>query len=127
MSSHQGSRKLAFSGGYNVPLEANPFTSNLRILDCGDIPVTSYDNAWAIQQIEEGHNSVLMRKPFTDADSFGLSKAGKTLPRIITMGGDHTITLPLLRSINKAYGPVTVVHFDSHLYALPALSFCYQT
>lgn len=30
------------SGGYNVPLEANPFTSNLRILDCGDVPVTSY-------------------------------------------------------------------------------------
>ncbi|GAT19209.1 agmatinase [Aspergillus luchuensis] len=67
----------------------------------------SYDNAWAIQQIEEGHNSVLMRKPFTDAEKYGLSKAGKTLPRIITLGGDHTITLPLLRSINRAYGPVT--------------------
>lgn len=74
-----------------------------------------YDNTWAIQQIEEGHNSVLMRKPFTDADKKGLSKAGKTLPRIITLGGDHTITLPLLRSINRAYGPVTVIHFDSHL------------
>lgn len=76
---------------------------------------TRYDNAWAIQQIEEGHNSLLMRKPFTDADAEGLSRAGKTLPRIITLGGDHTITLPLLRSINKAYGPVTVIHFDSHL------------
>ena len=57
-----------------------------------------------------------MRKPYTNADEYGLSKAGKTLPRVITMGGDHTITLPLLRSINKAYGPVTVIHFDSHLY-----------
>jgi agmatinase len=56
-----------------------------------------------------------MRKPFTDADAEGLSRAGKTLPRVITLGGDHTITLPLLRSINKAYGPVTVIHFDSHL------------
>lgn len=111
----QGSRKLGFSGGYNVPLEANPFHHELRVLDCGDVPVTSYDNAWAIQQIEEGHNSILMRKPFTDAHKKGLSKAGKTLPRVITMGGDHTITLPLLRSINKAYGPVTVIHFDSHL------------
>lgn len=45
----------------------------------------------------------------------GISKSGKTLPRIITLGGDHTITLPLLRSINKAYGPISVVHFDSHL------------
>merc|ERR1712000_363049 len=39
-----------------------------------------------------------------------------TLPRVITMGGDHTITLPLLRSMNRAYGPITVIHFDSHLY-----------
>ncbi|KAJ5782441.1 Ureohydrolase [Penicillium paradoxum] len=104
---HTGSRKLGFSGGYNVPLQANPFVSDLKILDCGDVPVTSYDNAWAIKQIEEGHNSILMRKPFTNADKLGLSRAGKTLPRVITLGGDHTITLPLLRSINKAYGPVT--------------------
>ncbi|GMG35307.1 unnamed protein product [Aspergillus oryzae var. brunneus] len=109
---------IPFSGGYNVPLEANPFVSDLKVIDCGDIPVTSYDNAWAIQQIEEGHNSILMRKPFTDANEYGLSRAGKTLPRVITLGGDHTITLPLLRSINKAYGPVSVIHFDSHLYVL---------
>jgi agmatinase len=37
------------------------------------------------------------------------------LPRVLTLGGDHTITLPLLRSMNKAYGPITVIHFDSHL------------
>ncbi|KKA24098.1 Agmatinase [Rasamsonia emersonii CBS 393.64] len=114
----KGSRKLGFSGGYNVPLEANPFHNEFKILDCGDIPVTSYDNTWALQQIEDGHNTLLMRKPYTDADKKGLSKTGKVLPRIITLGGDHTITLPLLRSINKAYGPVTVIHFDSHLTAL---------
>jgi agmatinase len=56
-----------------------------------------------------------MRKPFTAASSPGISKDGKTLPRIITLGGDHTITLPLLRSINTAYGPISVIHFDSHL------------
>lgn len=74
-----------------------------------------YDNAWAIKQIEEGHNSVLSRKPATNAHMKGLSKRGKTLPRVITLGGDHTITLPLLRSINREYGPVSVIHFDSHL------------
>lgn len=77
--------------------------------------ICSYDNAYAIQQIEEGHNSLLMRAPHTDAGKPGISRAGKTLPRVITLGGDHTITLPLLRSINKAYGPVSVLHFDSHL------------
>ena len=57
------------------------------MIDCGDIPVTSYDNAYAIQQIEEGHNSILMREPATNASELGPSKKGKTLPRVITLGG----------------------------------------
>jgi len=60
-----------------------------------------YDNAYALQQIEQGHNLLLSRPPHTDADKPGPSKKGKTLPRLITLGGDHTITLPLLRSINR--------------------------
>lgn len=111
----QGSRRLNLYGGYNVPLATNPFNSWAKVLDCGDIPVTSYDNAWALQQIEEGHFELLSRTPKTDADKRGPAIKGKTLPRLITLGGDHTITLPLLRSINRAYGPVTVIHFDSHL------------
>ncbi|TLD36623.1 arginase family-domain-containing protein [Venturia nashicola] len=110
-----GSRKVRFSGGYNVPLEANPFNSWATVIDCGDIPVTSYDNAYALQQIEEGHNALLTRTPKTNANVKGWSKKGKTLPRLITLGGDHTITLPLLRSVTRAYGPVSVIHFDSHL------------
>ncbi|RVX67207.1 putative agmatinase 1 [Exophiala mesophila] len=111
----QGSRRLNLYGGYNVPLAENPFNFWGKVIDCGDIPVTSYDNHYALQQIEDGHNALLMRTPFTAAKEPGISKAGKTLPRIITLGGDHTITLPLLRSINKAYGPISVIHFDSHL------------
>lgn len=56
-----------------------------------------------------------MREPAYNGKELGPSKKGKTFPRVITMGGDHTITLPLLRSMNKAYGPITVIHFDSHL------------
>ncbi|KAI2463467.1 Arginase/deacetylase [Annulohypoxylon bovei var. microspora] len=111
----QGSRRLNLYGGYNVPLDTNPFNSWAKVLDCGDIPVTSYDNTWALKQIEEGHFNILSRAPKTAADQPGPSKKGKTLPRVITLGGDHTITLPLLRSINRAYGPVSVIHFDSHL------------
>lgn len=77
--------------------------------------LSRYDNSWALHQIEEGHYSILAREPKTDAHKLGPAKKGKTLPRVITLGGDHTITLPLLRSINRAYGPVSVVHFDSHL------------
>jgi agmatinase len=56
-----------------------------------------------------------MREPATNAHEPGPSKHGKTLPRVLSLGGDHTITLPLLRSMAKAYGPITVIHFDSHL------------
>ncbi|CAM1504785.1 Fc.00g023760.m01.CDS01 [Cosmosporella sp. VM-42] len=111
----QGSRRLNLYGGYNVPLATNPFNSWATVLDCGDIPVTSYDNTFALQQIEEGHFTLLSRSPATDAHRKGPAKKDKTLPRLITLGGDHTITLPLLRSINRAYGPVSVIHFDSHL------------
>jgi len=44
-----------------------------------------------------------------------ISLDGKIHPRIITLGGDHTIVLPLLRSIHSTYGPISVIHFDSHL------------
>lgn len=50
-----------------------------------------YDNAYALQQIEDGHNYLLSRAPKTDAGKKGLSKKGKTLPRLITLGGDHTV------------------------------------
>ena len=34
----------------------------------------------------------------------------------ISLGGDHTIAVPLLRAINKkCKGPVSLVHFDAHL------------
>ncbi|KAF3936250.1 Guanidinobutyrase [Dactylella cylindrospora] len=111
----QGSKRLNLYGGYNVPLNANPFSGDLKLLDCGDIPVTSYDNEYAIEQIEKGHFALLSRKPFTAADKKGPALGGKTLPRVITLGGDHTIVLPILRSVKRAYGPISVIHFDSHL------------
>lgn len=43
------------------------------------------------------------------------TKTGRTHPKIITLGGDHTLVLPVLRALNGVYGPVSVIHFDSHL------------
>ncbi|KAI0314699.1 agmatinase [Amylostereum chailletii] len=118
-----GSRRLTLYGGYNVPLAVNPFLSGLKLVDCGDIPVTPYDNAYAIRQIEQGHKELLHRTPFSPlgndsvsgAQLVPIAKDGKHHPRIVTLGGDHTIVLPLLRSIHSAYGPISVIHFDSHL------------
>jgi len=118
-----GSRRLTLYGGYNVPLQVNPFQSGLKIVDCGDIPVTPYDNKYAIQQIEDGHKALLHRTAFSalgnDSASGNpltpLTLDGKTHPRIVTLGGDHTIVLPILRSVNSVYGAISVIHFDSHL------------
>ena len=35
--------------------------------------------------------------------------------KILTIGGDHTISLPLLRACHQVHGPIALVHFDSHL------------
>lgn len=44
-----------------------------------------------------------------------LARDGRMHPRIATMGGDHSIVLPILRALHDVYGPVTVLHWDSHL------------
>jgi agmatinase len=38
---------------------------------------------------------------------------------LLTLGGDHTITLPLLRALSKRTGPVGLIHFDAHLDTWP--------
>lgn len=38
------------------------------------------------------------------------------VPKLLTLGGDHSIALPALRALNRKYGkPIAVVHFDAHL------------
>ncbi|KAI8069375.1 agmatinase [Gongronella butleri] len=101
------SRRLTLYGGYNVPLDVNPFRDWAKIVDCGDIFATSYDNELAFRQITEGHQALLHRTPANP-------KYGKN-PRLITLGGDHSITYSMLKSMHSAYGPVSVIHFDSHL------------
>ncbi|KAF8494493.1 agmatinase [Gautieria morchelliformis] len=125
-----GSRRLFLCGSYNVPLKHNPLKAGVRLVDCGDIPVNPYDNTLALKQIQDAHRDLLHRTPATSLkdqyialrDSepsndtwIPVSIDGKEHPRIVTLGGDHTIVLPLLRSINSAYGKISVIHFDSHL------------
>ncbi|THU78795.1 Arginase/deacetylase, partial [Dendrothele bispora CBS 962.96] len=39
----------------------------------------------------------------------------KKHPRVVTLGGDYTIVLPILRSLSKIYGPVSVIHSYAHM------------
>lgn len=44
------------------------------------------------------------------------SVSGRQKPKLLTLGGDHSLTLPALRALYKAYGgPIAVLHFDAHL------------
>lgn len=84
----------------------DPSSHNLSIIDCGDVPMTPFDNRIALNQLYRGQRSIHKH--------IGGNTPQKK-PRIITMGGDHTITLMALRSAYEQYGPVSVLHFDSHI------------
>jgi agmatinase len=78
-----------------------------KILDCGDIPITPFDNVLAQKQMTEAYRDLGFRSAIAHI-------SGK--PKLITLGGDHSIALPALRSLHAIYGtPIAVVHFDAHL------------
>jgi agmatinase len=82
---------------FNPALEVEPFGAQ-QVVDAGDIACTPFDIEAAIGQVELGATA--------------LTSAGM---RLLTLGGDHTIALPLLRTMAKQRGPVAVLHFDAHL------------
>jgi len=41
------------------------------------------------------------------------------IAHLITLGGDHSITLALLRALRRRVGPLALVHFDAHVDAWP--------
>ncbi|CAN3352691.1 guanidinobutyrase [Diutina catenulata] len=88
--------------GPEVPYD--PTTHNYSIIDCGDVPMTPFDNRVALNQLYRTQRAIHNRT----GDNFAV-------PKIITMGGDHTVALMALRSVYEHHGPVHVVHFDSHI------------
>jgi agmatinase len=95
--------------GFNARAGINPYQDWAKVIDCDDIPVTPVDNKLALRQITEGY-AELLKRPIHN------TKNGKGLPpRLVTLGGDHSIVLGALRSLHQYYGPITVIHFDAHL------------
>ncbi|MEQ1738078.1 MAG: agmatinase, partial [Rhodoglobus sp.] len=35
--------------------------------------------------------------------------------RLLALGGDHSVALPILRAMFERHGPIAVIHFDAHL------------
>lgn len=82
---------------YNPALDVEPF-GRQQIADAGDVGVNPFDIAEAIGTIESAARELS-----------GIRR------RLVTIGGDHTIALPLLRVAHERHGPVAVLHFDAHL------------
>lgn len=82
---------------YNPAQDASPFAL-AQVADGGDIAVNPFDIHEAVETIEAAADDLL-----------------GTGARLMTLGGDHTIALPLLRSVAKKHGPVALLHFDAHL------------
>jgi agmatinase len=95
MAVRQASRHLR--PGHHVELDITPL-EHIQVVDAGDVPVTPFNIDDAMGQIS-GHASDLL----------------KGHRKVVAIGGDHTIALPMLRSVTKVHGPVALVHFDAHL------------
>ncbi|KAI0753258.1 Arginase/deacetylase [Daedaleopsis nitida] len=109
----QGSRRIGIDR-INVAAKIR-VSDHLDIVDCGDVPMVRTDNKVALRQLELANAALLSGSGMRSYPGKSLAKDGKFHPRILTLGGDHTITLPLLRGVAGIYGPVSVIHFDSHL------------
>ena len=81
---------------WNPVLKVHPF-DRLKVADCGDVDVVPIS-------IERTHVAI-------EAKIDTVLAAGA---RPLSVGGDHSITLPILRSLAKRHGPLAVVHFDAH-------------
>ncbi|SHG69568.1 guanidinobutyrase [Cognatiyoonia sediminum] len=81
---------------YNIQTGAAPFDA-LECSDLGDVAINTFSLSDTIRIIEDTYDAFLK-------DDF--------IP--MTLGGDHSLTLPVLRSIAKKHGPVALVHVDAH-------------
>src|SRR5699024_9312304 len=82
---------------FNPALAVAPFAEQ-QVADAGDIGVNPFNISEAVDTVEQ-----------TVRDWRGDGT------RLLVLGGDHTIALPLLRAAAAERGPIGVVHFDAHL------------
>ncbi|KAF6811798.1 arginase family protein [Colletotrichum sojae] len=101
-----GSQRKA-PGEWSIYTARNPLQSWATVVDCGDARLTWLDNTVSLKRLDKAHETL---SGWPAANS-----SVSATPRILTLGGDHTTTLSALRSTYKRWGPVSVIHFDSHI------------
>lgn len=81
---------------YGMATGAAPFDS-FQVADLGDVAVNPYSLEKSIAIIREKYDLLVSQGA-----------------RLISLGGDHTISLPVLRAHAQRYGPLALVHVDAH-------------
>ena len=69
----------------------------LRVVDAGDVEIIPGESEHMLDTVQKGAQAVF--------------SAGKNL---LSLGGDHFATLPLLRAAHAVHGPLALIHFDAH-------------
>ncbi len=81
---------------YHPVLQISPFDI-LRAADVGDVDTNPYSVDATFDRVEKSVAEIL--------------NAGAAP---VCVGGDHSLSLPILRSVARRHGPVGMVHVDSH-------------
>ena len=81
---------------YNLATGAAPFDS-LQVADIGDLAINTFSLSESLRIIAESYDAIL------NYDAMPLA-----------IGGDHSITLPILRAMARRHGPVALIHVDAH-------------
>jgi agmatinase len=82
---------------YHPDLDVHPWGER-QVADAGDAAINPFDLDAAVGDVERAAAAVL-----------------ESADRLVTIGGDHTIALPLLRAVHARHGQCALVHFDAHL------------
>lgn len=81
---------------FNMGTGARPFET-MQVADIGDVPINSFNLIKTADIITAYYREVLQHD---------------VVP--LTLGGDHTLTYPVLRAVAEKHGPVALIHVDAH-------------
>lgn len=81
---------------YNMATGAAPF-DRMQVADIGDVAINTFDLKKSVGLIADHYRQVL---------------AQGAIP--LTLGGDHTLSWPILRAMAERHGPVALIHVDAH-------------
>ncbi|KAG0611117.1 hypothetical protein M758_7G117000 [Ceratodon purpureus] len=98
-------RKALWCGSTNSTTEEGKVLDDVRVLtDAGDVPVQELRNC--------GVNDEALMLAITDSVKLVM---GEQPLRPLVLGGDHSISYPVVRAISESLGgPVDILHLDGH-------------